>query len=424
MAKLEIRTLRVVLHAEVRVRPSSRVDAVARAQLDRAGVVVLCNVEQAAVEVVDVACSVHVRRGGRYGGGPRDRAGGKCRGGEVGGGVDVHGVATAADLPCAAGASEVAVCGEALANVEGVAAKALIDVFDAKVGVRPGGTVVAVGGAIFDAGDAEVIWAVDRARAAEVCIAGAEVVMLERLVGEDAVGFEDSVVGKLLTVEELPVIGLMAALRVVVIVSVTVVVGAGQLALALALDEDELGILEDKRLELDNEGLNDTEDVGVELLGETIEVDILNDEEDGATKVDKLDDDEKILLMLEVVVPPLLSYPPHTSDGLLVHGSMGPLDVVASLSRAEPQKHWSPACTTVGVALELDEDVEADADSEITALELLDDDETELEELVLDVELADVELADEDELGAGGKKVVVGSVVDTICARQIHLSGT
>ena len=164
-------TLGIILHPEIGVRPPGGADAVARAQLDRAGVVVFRDAEQAAVEVIDVARDVHVRRGGRDGGGPGDGAGGKGRGGEVGGGVDLHGVAAAADLAAAAAAGQVAVGGEPLADVEILAAEALVGVLDAEVGVGARGAVVAVCGAVFDAGDAKVVGAVDGARAGEVCVA-------------------------------------------------------------------------------------------------------------------------------------------------------------------------------------------------------------------------------------------------------------
>ena len=69
--------------------------------------------------------------------------------------------------------------------------------------------------------------------------------------------------------------------------------------------------------------------------------------------------DEESLIVLEVAdmevptvriieyttaisAPLLLSYPPHASDESSVHGFIEPFDVVAPLSRAEPQRQSSP----------------------------------------------------------------------------------
>ena len=219
----------------------------------------------------------------------------------------------------------------------------------------------------------------------EVGPAREEEVVLERLVEEETMGFEETVAGELLPVEELPDMELMAAFKVVVTVSVTVAVGAGQLA--VAVDEDEVGEvedeileleddgfdreleveleLEDEVLELENEGVNEVEELELELekvVTEELKGTELEglDDEDDVTEIAVLEAVEETMPVLEVAVvrvlelttieyttaisyPPALLYPPHTSDGLPVHASVGPLDVVAPLSRAEPHKHWSPA---------------------------------------------------------------------------------
>ena len=127
--------------------------------------------EEAAVDIVYVASGEDVWRGGCHGGGPGNRAGGEGRGGEVGGGIDVHSVAAAADLVGVPGAGHGAACREALVHVKGVAAEALIGVLDTEVGVRTGIAVVAVVGAVFHAGDAEVVRPVNGAGAGEVGVA-------------------------------------------------------------------------------------------------------------------------------------------------------------------------------------------------------------------------------------------------------------
>ena len=75
------------------------------------------------------------------------------------------------------------------------------------------------------------------------------------------------------------------------------------------------------------------------------------------------------------------------------------------------------------MVLELDEVIEVDDKMVFVILEPLevevaedDEDELELKYIELEEVVLDEELANKDELGVGGKKVVVGTTVDTTCS--------